>query len=361
MSNTLGKEFSVTIFGESHGAVIGTVISGCPPGLDIDEHLIQTELDRRKSNSPGTTSRREPDRAEILSGLFHGKTTGAPIAMIIRNKDVDSSPYGEELEVPRPGHADWASFIKYGGFSDHRGGGRFSGRRTAGFVMAGAVAKKLLAEAGIEILACTSELGGVKAGKASPQEIKASRRNEFFCPDINKIAAMQEAVSQAEKDGDSLGGVVEAVALGVPPGLGEPVLDNLDGGLAKAIFAIPAVKAIEFGAGFAAARMKGSQNNDPFITDGKNITLATNNAGGITGGMSSGMPITLRVAFKPVPSIAKEQDSVNIKTLKPVKLSVRGRHDVCIVPRAVVVVEAMIAITLADFAIRARIIPGAVR
>jgi len=360
MSNTLGKAFSVTSFGESHGQLVGVVVDGCPPGLALDEEDIQLELNKRKADKPGSTSRQEPDRAEILSGVYQGRTTGAPITMVIYNQDFDSSKYGERMVIPRPGHADYASFIKYKGFSDHRGGGRFSGRITAGFVMSGAVAKKLLALSDIEVLAHTIEIGGIKTKQASLEEIRSSSKNTLCCADSGASLNMLEAINQAKAEGDSLGGIVEAIALGVPAGLGEPVFDNIDGDLAKAIFAIPAVKAVEFGAGFGAARMKGSQNNDPIIVSEKGITCATNNAGGVTGGMSNGMPIVMRIAIKPTPSVSIEQDSVNVKTLQPEKLAVTGRHDTCIVPRAVVVIEAMVAITLADFAIRARIIPGVV-
>lgn len=361
MGNTLGKLFSVTNFGESHGRLIGAVVDGCPPGLFLNVSDIQTELDRRKSGSFGTTSRQEQDRVEILSGVYEEHTTGAPIAMVVWNQDFDSNQYGKRLTIPRPGHADYASFIKYGGFADHRGGGRFSGRITAGFVMAGAIAKKLLVQSGIEVIAHTIELGGKKAKAASLEEIRAARDNELCCADVSAVLDMRDTIRQAREENDSIGGIIEVVALGVPPGLGEPVFDNLDGDLAKALFAIPAVKAIEFGCGFDAARLKGSQNNDPFLTDSNRITCASNNAGGITGGMSNGMPIVIKVAIKPTPSIGIPQDSVDLDTLKAVKLTTKGRHDTCIVSRAVVVAESMVAITIADFARRANVIRGVIK
>jgi chorismate synthase len=361
MGNTIGKYFTVTSFGESHGRLIGVVVDGCPPGLALDKSDIQIELDRRKSGSPGSTDRREQDCAEILSGIYERHTTGSPITMVVWNQDIDSNSYGEKLTTPRPGHADFAAYVKYGGFSDHRGGGRISGRITAGFVMAGAGAKKLLALSGMEVIAHTIELGGIKAKPASPETIRLARENELQCADTDATPGMLEVIRQAREANDSLGGIIEAIALGVPAGLGEPVFDNLDGDLARALLAIPAVKAVEFGSGFEAARLKGSQNNDPFLPGNEDAVCASNNAGGITGGISNGMPLVIRVAVKPTPSIGIAQNSINLDTFRPEILKIRGRHDTCIVPRAVVAVESMIAITLADFAIQARIIPGVIR
>ncbi|MDD4923873.1 MAG: chorismate synthase [Dehalococcoidales bacterium] len=363
MSDSLGKLFTVTSFGESHGKLIGIVIGGCPAGLKIDTDCIQQELDKRKpGNNAASTPRLEDDKAEILSGVLNGYTTGAPICLSIRNKDAHSEDYDGIKFLARPGHADYTSYVKYGGFGDYRGGGRFSGRITAGFVAAGAVARALLKTIEVNIVAHTIEIGGIAA---MPQNMDAIRRNiddnPLRCADFAAAARMTAAIEDARAGGDSLGGIIEGIAIGVPAGLGEPVFDNLDGEMAKALFAIPSVKGVEFGAGFAAARLKGSENNDPFdIKDGKVITK-TNNAGGILGGISSGMPIVLKVAVKPTPSIAKKQHSVDLKKMTVAELEIKGRHDACIVPRAVPVVEAMMAITLCDFALRAGLLPGVIK
>jgi chorismate synthase len=360
MGNSLGKLFTVTSFGESHGQCVGVVIDGCPAGLEITESDIQEELDRRKPLAKTlATTRVEEDKVEILAGIFERHTTGAPICLMVRNKDIDSNVYEKMRFLVRPGHADYTAFMKYGGFNDYRGGGRFSGRITAGFVMAGAIAKKLLQTIGVEVIAHTVEIGGVKANPVSLTVIKKNvAQNPLHCADKKAAAKMLEAIKQAGADGDSVGGVVEGIALNVPVGLGEPVFDTLDGDLAKALLAIPAVKGVEFGAGFAAAAKKGSENNDPFIMkDGKVQTL-TNNAGGILGGISNGMPVIVRIAVKPTPSIVQAQKTVDLKTNRAARLELKGRHDTCIVPRVVPVVEAMMAVTLCDFALRAGRIPG---
>jgi len=363
MSNTIGKMFSVTSFGESHGQLIGVVVDGCPAGLKIDTGDMEFMLRRRRPSGEGDTARREPDRPEILSGTLNGITTGAPVAMVVANEDVDSSPYGRAMRIPRPGHADLAAGLKYGGFADHRGGGRFSGRITAGFVLAGSLAKQLLAGCGIEVLAHTVEIGGIKAASSSLEQIRnAPRQNELSCADGDAVTNMLRLIRQAKQEGDSIGGIIEVIGLGLPAGLGEPVFDTLDGDIAKALFAVPAVKGIEFGAGFDAARLRGSVNNDPyFLTEENLVKTATNNAGGVAGGMSNGMPLMARVAIKPTPSISKIQDSIDLETRRPTKLEVAGRHDTCIVPRAVVVIESMAAVTIADFARRAQIIPGVLK
>jgi len=278
--------------------------------------------------------------------------------MLTWNRDADSTEYESRRFIPRPGHADYTAFIKYGGFNDYRGGGRFSGRITAGLVMAGAVAGKLLATIGIEILAHTVEIGGIPAAVVNHDQIrKNAGQNPLRCADAEAAAEMARAIDQARASGDSLGGIIEGIALNVPAGLGEPVFDTLEGALAQALLAIPAVKGVEFGAGFAAARKRGSENNDPFtVSDGTIITL-TNNAGGILGGISNGMPIIFRVAVKPTPSITQQQTTVNLEQMAETSLSVTGRHDACIVPRAVAVVAAMTAVTLCDFALQAGLIP----
>jgi chorismate synthase len=359
MGDSLGKLFTITSFGESHGQGVGVIIVGCPAGLPLAEEDIQRELDKRRPGAAaGTTQRIEEDKAEILSGVFNGHTTGAPICLLVWNKDVDSSGYERIRSSPRPGHADYTAYIKYGGFNDYRGGGRFSGRITATFVMAGAVAKKLLGRVGGEILAHTVEIGGVKAQTKEIDEIKSNvSKNPLKCADLEAAQEMTRIIEQAKAEGDSVGGIIEVMALDLPAGLGEPVFDTLEGDLAKALFAIPAIKGVEFGVGFSAARKKGSENNDPFtIKDGRIVTL-TNNAGGILGGISNGMPIVARVAIKPTPSIAKVQQTIDLKKKQNTSLEISGRHDTCLVPRAVVVVEAMMAITLCDFALRAALIP----
>jgi len=363
MGNSLGKLFTVTSFGESHGRCVGVIIDGCPAGLAITEEDIQRELDRRKPGvGMAATTRAEEDRVEILSGIFNEKTTGAPICLLVWNKDVDSSEYERIRFLLRPGHADYTAFIKYGGFNDFRGGGRFSGRITASFVMAGAVAKKLLNLIGIEVLAHTIEIGGIKAEPKGFDEIKENvDQNPLRCTDLVAAEKMARVIEQVKAEGDSVGGVIEGIALNIPAGLGEPVFDTLDGELAKALFAIPAVKGVEFGSGFSVSGRRGSENNDPFtIKDGKVVTV-TNNAGGMLGGISNGMPVVVRVAVKPTSSIAKSQETVDIRKMKNATLSVRGRHDACIVPRAVAVVESMIAVTLCDFAMRAGLITRVIK
>lgn len=363
MQNSLGKLFTITSFGESHGRCVGAIVDGCPAGLPITEADIQIEVDKRRArDSLAATTRLEKDRVEILSGVSGGFTTGAPICMLIWNKDIDDSDYERIRFRLRPGHADYTAYMKYGGFNDWRGGGRFSGRITATFVMAGAIAKKILNLLGVEIVAHTVAIGGIMAKPMEFAEIKKGvEQDSLRCADTVASKEMVKLITKAREEGDSLGGVVEGIAHNVPVGLGEPVFDNLDGDLAKALLAIPAVKAVEFGAGFSAATKKGSENNDPFsIKNGKIVTL-TNNAGGILGGISNGMPVVVRVAVKPTSSIAKEQETVDIKKMESASISVGGRHDVCIVPRAVIVVEAMMAITLADFAMRAGLIPRVIK
>jgi len=363
MENSLGKLFTITSFGESHGRCVGIIVDGCPAGLAIAEEDIQRELDKRK---PGTgiaaTKRVEEDKVEILAGIFNGITTGAPICLVVWNKDMDSSEYQKTRFLARPGHADYTAFIKYGGFNDFRGGGRFSGRITAGFVMAGAIAKKLLDVIGVEILAHTIEIGGVKAEPKSFNEIKKNiGENPFRCADLQAADEMARTIEKVKQEGDSVGGLIEGIALNLPVGLGEPVFDTLDGELAKALFAIPAVKGVEFGTGFSSARNKGSKNNDSFAIKNDKILTLTNNAGGILGGISNGMPLIVRAAIKPTSSIAKRQQTVDLKDMKEATLQVTGRHDACIVPRAVAVVESMLAVTLCDFAMRAKLIPRVIK
>jgi len=358
MSNSFGTQFVVTSFGESHGKCVGVVIDGCPAGLPIGLDEIQTEVDRRKpQGSAGGTARREEDRVEVLSGILNGRSTGAPICLLAWNKDADSSAYSEVISVPRPGHADYTAFLKYGKYNDFRGGGRFSGRITAGFVMAGAIARKLLSLHGVEIIAHTLQIGDIKA---EPHAADITRRkidkSPVRCADPAAAQKMIKLIQAVQREADSIGGIVEVLALNVPGGLGEPVFDTLEGELSKAFFAIPAARGVEFGAGFGAATMKGSQHNDLFSMKNRKLVTLTNHAGGVSGGLSNGMPIVARVAFKPTASIGKSQKTTNLETGKSVDLSLSGRHDSCIVPRAAPVVEAMTAMVLCDYAQRAGLI-----
>jgi chorismate synthase len=355
MSNSLGEIFKITIFGESHGAGIGIVIEGCPAGLELSQQDIQKAVDKRKPQAnAGQTARREVDEVEILSGVFAGHTTGMSLAMLVRNRDVDSKVYQKMRYTPRPGHSDYTAWVKYNGYNDFRGGGAFSGRVTVALVMAGAVSAKLLETLGIETTAYTVQIGNVLA---KPKTLNVIRRNvdqnSLRCGDAAAAKKMQAEVDKAAKAGDSLGGIIECQALNVPAGLGEPYFDTLEGQLAKAFFAIPAVKGVEFGSGFWAAGITSSQNNDPFVIVDNKVGTLTNHAGGILGGISNGSPIIARVAVKPVPSIAISQSTVDLQTMKECEINIVGRHDSCIVPRAAVVVEAMMAVTLCDFALRA--------
>ena len=360
MTNSLGKQFCITSFGESHGELIGVVIDGCPAGLSLDLADIQAELDRRKpGTSPVSSPRQEEDKAVILAGVFNGKTTGAPLCLAVWNKDKDSSAYAKTHFIPRPGHADYTNYVKYGGYADYRGGGRSSGRVTAGLVMAGAVAKKLLTPIGIEVLAHTTEIGGIKAVACDYDAIrKNAPANAVHCSNPQTAEVMIQAIEKAREAGDSLGGIIEVIALGVPDGWGEPIFDTLDGELSKAFFAIPAVKGVEFGAGFFVVHLKGSENNDPFTVREGRVLTTSNRAGGILGGISTGMPVVARLAIKPTPSISQPQRSVNLVDMTTTTIEITGRHDPCIVPRAVVVAEAAAAITLCDMALRAGKLTG---
>ena len=363
-SNSIGKKFVITCFGESHGRCVGVVIDGCPAGLPLSEQDIQKELDKRIPPKPEIVSaRREKDVVEILSGTFNGFTTGAPICTLVWNKDVIPGEYDLIKDTPRPGHADYPARIKYGSFDDYRGGGRFSGRITVAFIMAGAIAKKLLGLFEVEVLAYTIEIGNVKLRKSFA--IEEIRRNTYKtsvrCPDLKSAKEMEEAILKAKSEGDSVGGVVECTALNVPVGVGEPLFDSLDADMAKMLFDVPAVKGVEFGAGFKAARLRGSENNDPFAIRGGKIVTLTNNAGGVLGGLSSGMPIVVRTAIKPTPSISKEQKTVDLSKMEETTIKVKGRHDPCVVPKAVPVIESAVAIVLADHMLRAGIIPKVLR
>jgi chorismate synthase len=362
--NSIGKEFTVTTFGESHGKVIGVVVDGCPAGLPVSESDFQEELDRRIPAEPKIVSGRvEKDVAKILSGIFNGLTTGAPIALMVENKETNSSDYEAIKDLPRPGHSDYPARIRYSGFNDYRGGGRFSGRVTVALILAGTIAKKLLSRNDIDVLAYTQSIGRIKTDKKfSAAEIRKNKNAAATrCPDLVCAEKMEDAIVNARKEGDSLGGIIECFALNMPVGIGEPLFDALDADLAKAIFAVSAVKGVEFGSGFRAAELKGSENNDAFLLKNGKVATSTEHAGGILGGLSSGMPIMIRVAIKPTPSIAKEQRTVNLSSMENAAISVKGRHDPCVVPKAVPAIEAAVAITLADHLIRAGYIPKVLR
>lgn len=360
LGNIIGERLIAMSFGESHGRCVGVVLDGCPAGLPVSEDYIQAKLDLRKpGQSIVTTQRKEEDRVEILSGVFNGHSTGAPICMLIWNKDQDSSSYETLKGKPRPGHADYPAMIKYAGFNDYRGGGRFSGRLTATFVMAGAIAQKLLEQAlGIEVLAYTTEIGGISANHPTLDDIRRLRySNEVRCPDKDAAEKMKEAIVKARGEGDSLGGVIECTALNLPVGLGEPIFGALESDLSRALFGIPAVKGVEFGSGFEGSKKRGSENNDIYAVKDGRIVTETNNSGGILGGLSNGMPLLLRVAFKPASSIAKKQETVDLTSMKETEIVVPGRHDPCVVPRAPPVVESIVSLVLADHAVRAGLIP----
>lgn len=353
--NSLGTLFKLTTFGESHGEAIGGIVDGCPAGLSLDMDAIQKELDRRKpGQSDLTTQRKESDTVRFLSGIFEGTTTGTPIAFIIPNADQRSKDYGNLKDVFRPSHADYVYEAKYG-IRDHRGGGRSSARETACRVAAGAIAKQFLQAEGIEISSYVSSIGQIEVDKPHTELDLTAVENEVRCPDLDSAKAMRTAIENARDEGDTLGGIVTGLALGVPAGLGEPVFDKLHADLGKAMLSINAVKGFDIGSGFEAAKMKGSDHNDGFeIVDGKPHTQ-TNHSGGVQGGISNGMDIVFRVAFKPVASIGKKQKTIT-REGKETELEIKGRHDPCVVPRAVPIVEAMTALILADHLLRNRTI-----
>jgi len=347
MSSTFtGLALRLSIFGQSHSEAIGMTIDGLPAGLPIDLDKLQGFLNRR---APGqndwSTPRKEEDRPEFLCGLKDGFTCGAPLTAIIHNNNTRPKDYSRLKITPRPGHADYTAEIKYRGYQDYSGGGHFSGRLTAPLCIAGGVLKQMLESKGITVDARIESIAGIRDDSPFTASVADKR---FPVVDDAVGEQMRQAIAAARAEGDSVGGVIECVVRGLPVGLGEPMFDGIENQIARAVFAVPAVKGIEFGAGFAAANMRGSENNDPFtVRDGRIETL-TNNAGGILGGISNGMPVVFRVAVKPTPSIAKEQQSVNLNTMRPEALNITGRHDPCIVPRAVPVIEAAAALAISD-------------
>ena len=349
--NVFGKLFRVTTFGESHGVACGVVIDGCPAGLDVDVSDIQKELDRRKpGQSSITTARKEDDRAEILSGVFEGKTTGTPIAIVVYNKGHKSKDYDKIKDVFRPGTADFSYFSKYGS-RDYRGGGRASGRETLARVAGGAVAKKILARKGVSVIAHTKEVYGIKADVFDESEIE---KNPVRCADAKAAVLMEKKIADVSKDGDSVGGVVEIIVRNPILGLGEPVFDKLDAELAGGLMSIGAVKGVEVGDGFGVSGFLGSFCNDEMYVDGGELHHRTNHGGGITGGISNGEDIVLRIAVKPTPSISKEQCTLDV-SLDEKKIKIEGRHDPCICPRIVPVAEAMVALVLVDQMLRGKV------
>ena len=353
--NTIGSFFRVTTWGESHGKALGAVVDGCPPGIELDKTVIQQALDRRRpSISVSSTARRESDKIEILSGVFEGKTTGTPISLMIRNSDAKASSYDELKDIFRPGQGDFTYLQKYG-VRDWRGGGRASGRETAARVAAGAIAEKVIAETGIEVLAYTQAIGTIKIGRTTMPFGKDLRRrvrdNDLFCPDSLAAEAMKKKIALARKEGDSLGGVVEIIVWGCPAGLGEPVFDKMDADLTKALMSIGSVKAVEIGDGIALATLRGSQANDQMDKKG----FKTNHAGGILAGITTGAEIILRAYCKPVPSIAKPQQTIDSRGKEQI-IKIQGRHDACVLPRIVPVCEAMVCIVLADHLLRQKAI-----
>ncbi len=354
--SSIGQRLVLTSFGESHGKCVGAVLDGCPAGLELAEKDIQPMLNyRRPGQSSVTTQRKEGDQVEIISGIFKGHTTGAPIAMVIWNEDHDSKAYDDLKTKMRPGHSDYPALIKYRKYNDYRGGGRFSGRLTATHVMGGAIAKKLLkVTLDVETNAYTSQIGKIKMkNQATSKMMKSIYSNEVRCPDSSIAKKMKQIILDARKKGDSLGGVIESVTTNLPVGLGEPIFGSLESDLGKALYSIPAVKGIEFGSGFQGSETSGSVNNDIYEIKKGKIVTKTNNSGGILGGLSNGMPIVLRVAFKPASSILKKQKTIDIKTKKPTVLSVKGRHDPCVVPRAPPVVDSLVSLVIADHALQA--------
>ena len=350
MKNTIGTNVALTLFGESHGNALGFVLDGLASGIDVDEAFIQKQLSLRRPIGAISTPRSEEDKIEILSGVFNGKTTGTPLCIIIRNENTNSKDYSATRNIARPGHADFTAYQKYHGFEDYRGGGHFSGRITAAITAAGAIAISALRKKGIYIGTHIAKCAGISDASFTDYECQISALNEksFALIDSSLEEEIKTAIINAKSEGDSVGGVLETAVIGIPSGVGEPWFDTVEGLLSHALFSIPAIKGVEFGAGFAIADMLGSEANDAFCADGEKIYTNTNNNGGINGGITNGMPLIFRVAVKPTPTISKTQKTVDFIKNENTELSAKGRHDPCIVHRARVVVDSITAIVLCD-------------
>lgn len=351
MSSVCGRKLTVTVFGQSHAEAIGVVVDGLPAGLRIDMEELQAFLQRRAAGGPFATTRKEADVPEFVSGLVDGVTCGAPVTALIRNANVRSDDYSDLRDHPRPSHADYPASVRFDGANDIRGGGQFSGRLTAALCVAGGLCKQFLATKGIAVGGHIASIGGICDDRFDAVAVTSDDFLTDPFPVINAAAkaAMQECITAALGEGDSVGGTIECAAVGLPAGIGDPVFDGLENRISSIMFGIPAVKGIEFGNGFDAAELTGSENNDAYYFDGDTVKTRTNRHGGILGGISTGMPLVLRVAIKPTPSIAKEQETVELSTKNGYTLAIKGRHDPCIVPRAVPCVEAALAIALADY------------
>jgi chorismate synthase len=352
-----GERFRVTIFGASHGPAVGVTIDGLPAGTPTDPAAIQAALDRRRPVGRRlATKRMEEDRLVVDTGVVDGRSDGTQFRAHVANQDVRREPYDRLTDTPRPGHADYPARVRLGPEADLSGGGIFSGRMTVGLVIAGAVARSLLGPLGIDVLAFTRSIGGVEATVPESSHLvdlrRAAMQNEVASPDAEAARRMEDTILSARREGDSVGGVIEVRAEGVPVGMGEPFFDSVESSLAHAWFAIPAVKGVEFGSGFAAARMRGSENNDPFVWEAGRVRTSSNHSGGILGGLTTGMPLVARLVVKPTSSIARPQQTVNLATGAAATVVVTGRHDPCIVPRAVVVAESVTWFVLADLALR---------
>lgn len=350
MSSTYGKNFKMSVFGQSHSAAIGVVIDGLPAGMEIDMDVLRAFMARRAPGGKFATARSEADEFEVLSGMANGRTCGAPFAAQIRNRDARPGDYSAYRDTPRPGHADYTAQLKYKGFQDPTGGGHFSGRLTAPICLAGGIMRQLLEQNGVRLAAHIQSVADVCDRQFDPMAPEIDAVSEGPLPTLDPAAEnkMAERIDAARAACDSVGGVIECAVTGLPVGLGDPMFDGIENRIAQAAFAVPAVKGIEFGAGFESARLMGSQNNDPFVAQAGAVATATNNSGGILGGITNGMPLIFRVAIKPTPSIAREQDTVDLRENSPAKISVKGRHDPCILPRAVPCIEAVAAIAIYD-------------
>ena len=352
MKNTFGNAVSMTIFGESHGPAVGAVLDGLAAGLPVDEAAIAAAMDRRRARGDGlSTARTEADAVEFLSGVYEGRTTGTAVTLMIRNLNTRSGDYAKTADLLRPGHADYTAYAKYEGFQDARGGGHFSGRITAASVAAGTICETVLNSLGVKVYTHIAECAGVQdapLSSAAGLVMPDPQPGHFALLDASKEEAMQTAIRAAGSEGDSVGGILETIVTGLPAGIGEPWFDSVESELAHLMFAIPACKGIEFGAGFGASRLRGSENNDAFRVEDGRIVTETNRAGGILGGITTGMPLTLRVGIKPPPSIGRPQKTVSLARMENTELTIRGRHDPCIAHRAVPVVEAVTACVLLD-------------